>query len=114
MPATVASLKVYLGLDPATSTDEAAMTAAVDAANAAAVKWRADVTTDAATGAVLPTWPADIEQGAHLFASRLYGRRASIGGSVGFADLGIAPLPRIDPDVRALWELGEYQRSVIA
>jgi hypothetical protein len=114
MAATVDSLRVYLGLDPASTVDEEAMGAAVAAANAAAMYWRADVTTDPGDGTMLPTWPADIDQGAHIQAARWYGRRGSVGGSVAYADLGIASLPRLDPDVRFLWRLGEYQRSVIA
>lgn len=113
MPATVASLKAYLGVDPASTTDEVAMGAAVDAANTQATIWRPDVTLDD-TGTGLPSWPANIDQGALTYAARLYGRRGSVQGVAAFADLGVSMLPRIDPDVRALWELGEYQRSVVA
>jgi hypothetical protein len=35
-------------------------------------------------------------------------------GVAAFADLGMSPLPRLDPDERFLLELGEYQKSVVA
>jgi len=47
-------------------------------------------------------------------AARLYGRRGSVQGIAAFADVGVSLLPRIDPDVRALLQLGEYQTSVVA
>lgn len=90
------------------------MTQDVDAANATAVALRRDVTTDPETGAILPDWSADLDMGAVLLAARLYGRRGSVAGVAGFADAGVMLLARLDPDVRLLWGLGEYQRSVIA
>ena len=113
MAATVDGLKTYLGLSPAESVDDAAMAGAVAAANAMARVWRPDVTLDP-DGVELPDWPEQILQGAYTYAARLYGRRGSVAGIAAFADVGVAMLPRLDPDVRALWELGEYQRSVIA
>ena len=59
------------------------------------------------------TWPARAEQAALIQAARLYGRRGSVQGVAAFADLGVTSMPRLDPDVRALLELGEYQPSVI-
>jgi hypothetical protein len=112
--ATLEGLKTYLGLDPASSQDDAAMSAAVAAANAKAIEWRPDVTLDPDTGAELDAWPASIDQGALTYAARLYGRRGSVAGVAAFADVGVAMLPRLDPDVRALWGLGEYQGNVVA
>jgi hypothetical protein len=109
----VESLKIFLGLDPASSQDEAAMLAAVAAANNQATTWRPDVTLDP-DGVELDGWPPKIDEGANLYAARVYGRRGSVAGVAGFADLGISAIPRLDPDVRALWELGEFQPSVIA
>ena len=59
-------------------------------------------------------WPPRAEQAALVQAARLYGRRGSVQGVAAFTDLGITTLPRLDPDVRALLELGEYQPSVVA
>ena len=64
MAATLEGLKTYLGLDPATSIDDAAMASAVAAANAKAIEWRPDVTLDA-EGVELPAWPSYMDQGAY-------------------------------------------------
>lgn len=114
MPASAASLRIYLGIDPASSVDEAAMTAACAAANDICTTWRPDLTLDPSDGTMLPSWPARVEQAAHVEAARLYGRRGSVQGVAAFADLGVSLLPRLDPEVRALLELGEYQPPVIA
>jgi hypothetical protein len=114
MPATVASLRTYLGLDPASSQDDAAMGAAVAAANDLVQTLRPDLTVDPGDGTVLPTWPARADQAANVEAARLYGRRGSVQGIAAFADIGVSLLPRLDPEVRSLLELGEYQPSVIA
>lgn len=113
MPASTATLRVYMGIDPASTVDEAAMSAAVDAANDAVTMWRPDLTLDP-TGAVLPTWPPRVDQAALVEAARLYGRRGSVQGVAAFADIGVSLLPRLDPEVRSLLELGEYQPPVIA
>lgn len=114
MPATAASLRTYLGIDPASTTDSAAMDAAVAAANDAVAMWRPDLTRDPGDGTVLTTWPPRVDQAALVEAARLYGRRGSVQGVAAFADIGVSLLPRIDPEVRSLLELGEYQPSVIA
>jgi hypothetical protein len=113
MPATVASLKVYLGVDPASSIDAEAMGAAVAASNDQVRMWRPDLTDDP-PGTPLQDWPARADQAALVYAARLYGRRGSVQGIAAFQDVGVSMLPRLDPDVRALLELGEYQRNVIA
>lgn len=114
MPATVATLRTYLGIDPASQVDQDAMAAAVAAANDYVPQLRPDLTHDAATGDLLAEWPPRVDQAAIVQAARLYGRRGSVQGIAAFADLGVAMLPRLDPEVRSLLELGEYQRSVIA
>jgi hypothetical protein len=113
MPATVTTLRVYLGIDPASTVDEQAMTFAVDASNDIVSTYRPDLTKDA-TGAALSTWPPRVDQAALTQAARLYGRRGSVQGIAAFADIGVSLLPRLDPDVRALLELGEYQPPVVA
>jgi hypothetical protein len=113
MAATVEGLKTYLGLAPAEAPDDAAMASAVAAANAMARQWRPDVTVDA-DGQELADWPAQIDQGAYVYAARLYGRRGSVAGIAAFSEAGVSMIPRLDPDVRSLWELGEYQRNVVA
>jgi len=114
MPATVASLKTYLGITPATATDDEAMGAAVAAANDLVAVYRPDLVLDPGDGTVLPTWPPRCDQAALVEAARLYGRRGSVQGVAAFADVGISLLPRLDPEFRSLLELGEYQRSVVS
>jgi hypothetical protein len=114
MPATVETLRTYLGIDPASTVDEAAMGSAVAAANDLVATYRRDLVVDKATGDVLTTWPARCEQAALVQAARLYGRRGSVQGVAAFADLGVSLLPRLDPEFRSLLELGEYQKSVVA
>jgi hypothetical protein len=113
MPATPATVRTYLGIDPASPVDQDALAAACDAANDLVTTWRPDVTIDT-DGSVLPQWPARVEQASVIQAARLYGRRGSVQGVAAFADLGVSLLPRLDPDVRSLLELGEYQPPVIA
>jgi hypothetical protein len=110
MPATTATVRTYLGIDPATTTDEDALQMAVDAANDLVATLRPDLTTGNPAG----TWAARAEQAANVEAARLYGRRGSVQGVAAFADLGVSLLPRLDPEVRSLLELGEYQPSVVS
>jgi hypothetical protein len=114
MPATAATLRTYLGIDPASTVDADAMEAAVAAANDTVLAYRADLVTDPNDGTVLAAWPPRADQAALVEAARLYGRRGSIQGVAAFADVGISLLPRLDPEFRSLLELGEYQKSVIA
>jgi hypothetical protein len=113
VPATVETLKVYLGIDPASTIDVEAMGSAVAAANDAVRGWRPDLTDDP-PGTPLPVWPPRADQAALVYSARLYGRRGSVQGIAAFQDVGVSMLPRLDPDVRALLELGEYQRNVVA
>lgn len=114
MPATVDALKIHLGLDPASTVDAAAMAQDVAAANAYVQGARPDVTLDPDDGTPLSAWPPDIDMGAILLAAKVYGRRGSVSGVAGFADLGVAYIARFDPDVQWLLGLGDYQSPVIA
>ena len=107
MPATVETLRVYLGIGGARDVDTEAMQYAVDAANRVVAVFRPDVAGET-------EWPAEIESGALIQAARLYGRRGSVQGIAAFQDIGAVTLGRLDPDVRLLLGLGEYQPSVIA
>lgn len=114
MPATVETLRTYLGIDPASTVDADAMGSAVAAANDLVGVFRPDLVLDQTSGDPLPTWPARCEQAALVEAARLYGRRGSVQGVAAFADLGVSLLPRLDPEFRSLLQLGEYQKSVVA
>lgn len=97
---------IFLGLTPSRAVDSDAMGAAVVAANDLVATLRPDLMGDA--------WPPRADEAATIQAARLYGRRGSVNGVAAFQDVGVTHLPRLDPDVRSLLELGEYQRSVIA
>lgn len=119
MPTTVDRLTTHLGLTPPRPVDTAALQAAVDAANDVVAALRVDLPApdpDAAPPTTWDdiTWPARVDQAAVLEAARLYGRRGSVQGVAAFADAGVSLLARLDPDVRVLLELGEFQRSAFA
>ena len=118
MPTTVQRLKIHLGLTPARPVDDEALQDAVDAANDIVSTLRPDLEPLTVDGAPVDpadvSWPARADEAATLQAARLYGRRGSVQGVASFQDLGVSLLPRIDPDVRLLLELGEYQPAVIA
>jgi hypothetical protein len=119
MPTSVDRLKTHLGLTPGRPVDDAALADAVDAANDLIAQLRADLPqlVDQAGQPVDPAtivWPPRCDEAATLQAARLYGRRGSVQGVAAFADAGVSLLARLDPDVRVLLELGEYQRSAFA
>jgi len=107
MPATVESVLAHLGLSQTRPADDEALNQAIRAANDLVAVLRPDLTAD-------PTWTPRADQAATMQAARLYGRRGSITGIAAFAEAGVALLPRLDPDVALLLELGSYQRSVVA
>lgn len=119
MPATADRLRTYLSLAPARPVDDLALDAAVEAANS----WIAAVRTDLPplhdeTGDPIEVdkirWPAHVDYACMIQAARLYGRRGSVQGVAAFADAGVSLLARLDPDVRSLLELGEFQPSATA
>lgn len=116
MPTSTDAVKTYLGLGVARPVDEDALQAAVDAANAAVLAYRPDITDTDPYGhrSGGAEWPPNVEQAATMWAARLYGRRGSVQGVAAFQDVGVSLLPRMDPDVRVLLQLGEYQPSVVA
>lgn len=106
MPATVGTLQTHLGIAGARDVDVQAMQFAVDAANGVVAVFRPDV-------ADLAAWPPEVESAALIQAARIYGRRGSVQGIAAFQDIGAVTLGRLDPDVRLLLGLGEYQESAI-
>ena len=111
MPATVAAVCAFLGLSPARPQDDAAMAAAVAAANDAVYAWRPDLEDPLDTET---TWPPRADQAATMQAARLYGRRGSVQGVAAFQDTGVSFMPQLDPDLQTMLELGAYQKSVVA
>ena len=114
MPTTVESVRTYLGLVPARPVDDDALSAAVGAANGMVAAYRIDLPALNPPDNVGVSWPAQCDFAATMQAGRLYGRRGSVQGVAAFQDVGVSMLPRLDPDVRALLQLGEYQPSVVS
>lgn len=107
MAATVDMVKTHLGVEPNRPIDEAALQMWTDVANDMVRQWRPDLT-------ATEPWPDRANGAAALQAARLYGRRGSVQGVAAFADVGVSYMPRLDPDVKPMLELGEYQPSVVA
>lgn len=107
MAATVEMVLVHLGIEPGRPVDMDALSMWTDVANDMVRQWRPDLT-------ATDPWPARADGAAALQASRLYGRRSSVQGVAAFADVGVTYMPRLDPDVKPMLELGEYQPSVVA
>jgi len=107
MPATVESVLAHLGLSQPRPADDASLDQAVKASNDLVAVLRPDLT-------ATEPWAPRADQAAIQYAARLYGRRGSITGIAAFAEAGVALLPRTDPDVAQLLELGSYQKSVVA
>ncbi len=112
MPTTLASVQLYLGFTSSRQVDVDALDLAVGAANDMVAAYRTDL--PALDGPDPVEWPARADYAATVQAGRLYGRRGSTQGVAAFSDVGVTLLPRLDPDLRALLQLGEYQDSVIA
>lgn len=104
MVATVEMLKVHLGN---TSLDDPAMQPWVDTANEMVRHWRPDLT-------ATDPWDVRADNAAVLQAARLLSRRGSVQGVAAFADMGVTFMPRLDPDVQTILEMGDYQPSVVA
>jgi hypothetical protein len=119
MPTTVERLLTHLGIAPGRPVDQAALQDAADSANDLVAQLRTDLPplVDEDGNPVDPAsvvWPPRADEAATLQAARLYGRRGSVQGVAAFADAGVSLLARMDPDVRVLLELGEYQKSSFA
>ena len=97
-------LKVFLGN---TTLTDPGMQPAVDTANQMVKRWRPDLTST-------DPWDVRADSAAVLQASRILTRRSSVQGVAAFADMGVTFIPRLDPDVQTMLEMGDYQPSVVA
>ena len=112
MPTSVEAVKTHLGITGARPVDDDAIQAAVVAANGLVAALRPDLPTASPDDPDKPpTWPPQCDQAATLQAARLYGRRGSVQGVASFQDAGVTLLARMDPDVRLLLQVGEFQDS---
>jgi len=107
MAATLDKLKIHLGIPASDTHNDEAMQMWLDAANAQVAIWRPDLT-------ATDPWDPRAEGAVYLQASKLVGRRGSVQGVAAFADIGVTYMPRLDPDLMTLLELGDYQQSVVA
>jgi hypothetical protein len=101
---TVAEYKAYARISDTDTTDDAAISEAVDAAMGA-LEIRAPVAfaVDPDTGDPLyPVTPGDVHQAGLLLTNRLMSRRNSPDGVVGVADMGTARVMSYDSDITAL------------
>ena len=109
---TVADYKADTRIDPADTTDDAAISTCVDAATSA-IEVRAPraftLTDDA--GLPLPV-PGDVHKAGLLMTNRLMARRNSPDGVVGVSDMGTATVLSYDADISAL--LGPWTAVVVA
>ena len=51
------------------------------------------------------TLPDAAHQACLIHAARLYRRRDTVDGTIGFGDLGVVRVGRVDPDIEALYSL---------
>jgi len=99
---TLPEIRLFLRIS---GTDDDAV---IDSARSAAVdygnrrtNYRWDPTVDPTTW---PTFmPDSVHEAAIIHAARMYRRRDSIDGTVGWADVGLTHIGRVDPDVEALY-----------
>jgi hypothetical protein len=105
--------KAYARIDALDTTDDAAITEAVNAATEA-IELRAPgaFTFDPDTGELLAPVPAGVHQAALLLTNRLMSRRNSPDGVVGVSDMGTARILSYDADINAF--LGPWTSMVIA
>ncbi|MFT4299322.1 MAG: hypothetical protein QM597_06790 [Aeromicrobium sp.] len=117
-PATEATVRTQLRIDPTDHTDDAALELAVNAVNAFVVGL--PVVVDGLLPGLpdpLPaswTWPPRLTQGATLLAARIFRRRNSAEGVTSFGDSGVVYVRRNDPDVAMLLRLGDYAPPTVA
>lgn len=104
-PATDSAVKAYLRLDGSDVSDDAALTAVVDAVNGLMVEWKGQP--------AAPGWPVQHVQGAVMLAARVYRRRNSPSGVESFGELGPLYVQRNDPDIAQLLGMGAYTRPKV-
>jgi hypothetical protein len=75
----------------------------------AAVDWVDEVTSHQYAD---PDVPSPVREAARLLAARLFRRRDSLDGTVGWAETGVVRIASSDPDVARL--LGPYRKAGIA
>jgi hypothetical protein len=100
---TLPEVRAFLRKDSADTGDDPVIdtcrVAAIDYANRrTAYRW-----IPGASASWLTPLPDVVHQAAVLHASRLYRRRDSIDGTVGWADVGLTHVGRVDPDVEAAY-----------
>ena len=99
---TLPEIRTFLRLQVSASDDsviQTALAAAIDYGNRrTAYRW-----VPGSSSTWVQPMPASVHEAAVLHAARLYKRRDSIDGTVGWADVGLTHVGRVDPDVEALY-----------
>jgi len=102
-PATLAGVKLILGIRAEDETDDPMIQAKVDAVNSIMSGLPiAELAVDA------DTWPARIIEGANMLAARWVRRRNSPAGVEAMGEFGAAYVMRSDPDIAQLLQLGSW------
>lgn len=101
---TVEEVKNHLGITPADTFDDDALTTITAATNAyiSTIPVVANLPTDTTE------LPPDITLGAVMLAARWYRRRNSPEGLVSYGDMGGVTVPRLDADIERLFRIGRY------
>lgn len=114
MPTSIGLVRTFLGIAGARPQDDDALEAAVDAANGLVSAFRKDLPAWDPAADPEVVWPPQVDFAATIQAADLYGRRGSLGGIAGFQEGGVQLIPQLDPNVRSLLQLGNFQDSVVA
>lgn len=104
-PATLAAVKLQLGIAADDARDDAELGEHVAAVNALVRRWPVAayaLQTDPAA------WTPDVTKGANMLTVRLWRRKDSPAGVEAFAQLGAAYVQREDPHVAMLLQLGSF------
>lgn len=108
-PATLAAVRMRVGLEPDDTSADDDLEPIVEAVNDEVRAWRVAGRSAAPDTPVEDRlWRAGTALGANMLCQRLYSRRNSADGVVGFADGAPVYVQRNDPDIAMLLKLGSW------
>lgn len=111
-PATLGTVKGFLGIAPTDEADDAAIGVVVAAVNAKVQTFRCASVAEGADDWAAPE-AAAVVQGAVMLAARLWRRRNTPDGVVAFGGDAALYVQRNDPDVAMLLSLGSYGKPAV-
>lgn len=113
-PATLAAVRVRVGLAVDDNSEDAALEPIVEAVNDEVRCWQvAERSAAPETPVEERTWRRGTELGANMLCSRLYSRRNSPIGVEAYAAGGPVYVQRNDPDIGMLLKLGAWSAGVV-